>query len=78
MQESAWVIDEAAARALREGGHEPEPVGAELEPPKELYVVSAADLEAIGERAPIPVRLGPELLGARTVALVPFELGANV
>jgi hypothetical protein len=66
----AWAIDEEAADALERSGREPIAVGRELEPPKRLYSVSRAEIEALAGARRIPVRLCVELLEARSVALV--------
>jgi uncharacterized protein involved in type VI secretion and phage assembly len=69
----AYVISEDAARQLTAEGHRAEPAGAELSPEKAILFVSAARLAQIEGRLPIPVRLGPEFLEARVIALVPFD-----
>ncbi|MGH9362625.1 MAG: hypothetical protein ACRD2T_11985, partial [Thermoanaerobaculia bacterium] len=69
---SAWSVPEAEARRLLDEGYAADPVGAQLEPPKVLVVVPEERLREIPERTPLPMRLGPELLAARWVALVPF------
>lgn len=67
---AAYVISEAAARQLVDEGHAPEPVGAELEPPKLLLFVAPERVARIAGAREIPVRLGGEQLAARHPALV--------
>ena len=69
---TAWVIDEADADRLAGGGHAPLPVGRELVPEKRMFFVPAEELQALSTRRQIPVRLGIELLQARSVVLVAF------
>lgn len=74
----AWVIGEEAADALERAGRQPLAVGRELEPPKRLFFVGRAELEAVPGARRVPVRLCVELLEARSVALVPHaEAGAR-
>jgi hypothetical protein len=67
----AWIIDEAAADKLEAAGHAPHPVGRELVPPKRLFIVSETELKEMHVRHQIPVRMGVELLQARSVCLCP-------
>ena len=69
---SAWSLPEAEARRLLAEGYAADPVGALLEPPKILLILPEERLRDIPGRSPIPLRLGPELLATRWVALVPF------
>lgn len=64
--------DEDMERLLAEG-FGLEAVGGELQPIKRILFVPEARLQLISERREIPVRLGPELLGERNLALVRFE-----
>lgn len=69
---TCWEIpDSAAAQLIAEGFH-PEPVGAELEPPKNLLVLPPERIEAIPGRTALRIGLSPELLAARSLALEPF------
>jgi hypothetical protein len=70
---SAWNIPEAETARLLAEGYVPDPVGGLLEPPKVLLIVPEERLSRVAERIAVPVRLGPELLAARFLALVPFE-----
>ena len=67
--ESAHAISDADAARLAVA---PEPPGLDLHPPKHLYFVTGAQLASLPSRRSIPLRLGPEMLSARNVALVPF------
>jgi hypothetical protein len=69
---SAWSLPEEEARRLLAEGYEAAAVGDRLAPAKLLLVVPEERLRDIPGRTPIPLRLGPELLGARWLALVPF------
>jgi hypothetical protein len=73
LSESVWSIPEDEANRLLAEGYEADPAGAGLEPPKVLVVVPEDHLREIPDRKPIPIRLGPEFLAARWVALVPFR-----
>src|SRR5512134_3978426 len=70
----AYVIARDEAEALVAEGHEPAPVGAELEPPKLVLVLPAARAARLCSARPLAVRLGAELLAAECLVLVPFEL----
>ena len=72
---SAWSLPEDEARRLIAEGYEAADVGSQLEPPKVLVVVPEERLRAVPGRVPVELRLGPELLGARCLALVPFPHG---
>jgi hypothetical protein len=65
MPDDALERMRARARAVR--------ARAEIEPAKVIVFVDERRLLRLSSRQPIPVRLGPEFLGARAVALVPFE-----
>jgi hypothetical protein len=69
---AAFEISESAARQLISEGHDAEPVGTELEPPKIMLFVPADRITRIPGAREIPVRLGPELLAARHLALTRF------
>lgn len=71
---TAWVIDEAEADLLESGGRTPLPVGRELDPSKRLFFLTDKELHALSTRRQIPVRLGAELLQARSVVLTAFPL----
>jgi hypothetical protein len=68
----ALIISPDDAALLRSEGWQADPVGNELAPPKQLFVVSEQRAEGLQSGRPIPVRLGAELLAAANVALVPF------
>jgi len=69
----AYSIDDADADALAREGPVELAVGRELAPAKRLLFVSAVRTESLPSRQPVAVRLGADLLGARNLALVPFE-----
>lgn len=66
----AWQIGEEDARRLLAEGLRPQPVGLEVEPPLQIFVVSEAKLQAIATPRPMVIRLSAELLTARHLALV--------
>jgi len=70
---SAWEIPEEACARLLAEGFEPQRPGLEIEPPKVILFVPEARLCEIHDRRPLPLRLGPEFLAARHIALVRFE-----
>lgn len=70
---SAWEIPEAVCSRLLAEGFEPQRAGREIEPPKEIFFVPEDRLSEIPDRRPLPLRLGPEFLAARHIALVRFE-----
>ncbi len=74
---SAWSLPEEEARRLLAEGYRAAEVGDLLEPPKVLVVVPER-LRAVPGRVPVPLRLGPELLAARWLALVPFRWPGTV
>jgi hypothetical protein len=71
--ELAYAGTDDTASALISAGYRPEPVGAELEPPKQVFVVPRAKAEELTRITPVPVRLGPELLAAPCWVLVRFQ-----
>jgi hypothetical protein len=71
---SAWEVPEEACARLLAEGFAPEPAGSELEPGKTILFVTEARLAEIRDRRPLPLRLGPEFLAARRIALVRFPL----
>jgi hypothetical protein len=70
---AAYVISEADAQRLTAEGYAVEPCGAELSPEKTILFVDEARLSMVASREPIPVELGPPLLGATAIALVAFD-----
>jgi hypothetical protein len=70
---AAYAISADDARALAAAGHQVQPVGAELEPPKLIVSVPAERVRTIAGAEQVPVRLGGALLAAPGLALVPFD-----
>lgn len=68
-----WSLPEEEARRLLAEGYEAAEVGGLLEPPKILVVVPEERLRTVPGWEPVELRLGPELLAARFLALVPFR-----
>ena len=71
-----WEIPDQVAEQLLCEGVRPAPVGHELEPPKQIFVLPAARIAQVPERRPIRVGLSSELLAARCLVLVLFPRGA--
>jgi hypothetical protein len=67
---TAWQISALDSERLRACGIALEPVGFEVEPPIAIHVVSPEQLQTLGSRQPLAVRLSAELLRARCLALV--------
>lgn len=68
----AWVISLEDADRLAAEGVEPLAVGAELEPPKRIFVMGVDRLATVESRRRIGVTLNVELLQAPALVLVPF------
>lgn len=68
-----WEISASEAERLVVEGYEPDPVGSELQPPKQVFVVGVERCSAIEDRRQLDVRLSSELLAATHLVLVPFE-----
>jgi len=69
----AWIIDDRDEGRLEGEGCVPLSVGAEFEPPKRVFFLTAEQLAAASSRRRVPVRLCGELLLARNLALVAHE-----
>ena len=69
---AAYAVSEADARALVAEGHAVQPVGAELDPPKLIVTVPADRVRTMAGAAPVPIRMGGDLLAAPCLVLVPF------
>jgi hypothetical protein len=70
---AAYAISRPDAEALIAAGHTPEPVGAELAPPKILLFIDAEQATRLPSARPIQVRLTGELLAVECLALVRFD-----
>jgi hypothetical protein len=70
----AYALPRAEAERLIAEGHQPEPVGRELEPPRVILYVPRERLAGIASARPLAVRLSAEVLSAEFLALVPFEV----
>ena len=69
----AYVISESDAAQLLADGYRPDACGTRLEPEKTIICVDSIRLGHLDSRRRIDVRLGPDFLLARAIALVPFE-----
>jgi hypothetical protein len=70
---AVYAISAADARRLLDEGYGAEPCGRQLAPEKTLLFVDARRLSTIAERRPLRVGLGPDVLTAPILALVPFD-----
>jgi hypothetical protein len=70
---AAFVIPEEEVERLLAEGYTAEACGRELAPEKALVFVGEERLLAITNRREIPLRLGPDFLAARAVALLGFD-----
>jgi len=68
----AFLVSEQEADRLVAEGYSPEPVGAELEPPKRIFFLPAARVASITGRAQVPIKLEGKLLDARALVLIRF------
>lgn len=73
LTERAFELDTERAEHLIASGHAPHPVGAELEPARRYFILSASEATAVADQRELAVRLDAELLAAADVALVRFE-----
>ena len=71
--ERAYALSEEDAAQLIRDGASTDVGGRDLEPPRTLLWIRADQLSSIPTARPLPLPLGPELLGPRWIALVPFE-----
>jgi hypothetical protein len=69
---AAFEISAEEADLLIAEGHRIEPVGEAFEPRKVILVVPDDRMARVKGARPVPLRLGPELLQARHLALTPF------
>lgn len=69
----AYAVTRAEAENLVAEGHEPAPVGADLEPPKLLLFIPASRVAGLASARPLALRMSAELLAAECLALVPFD-----
>lgn len=67
-----YEIPVAEAERLVSEGYPAEPAGLVLEPPKLLVFVPRERLASVSGARAVPVRLGPDVLGAPALALVRF------
>jgi hypothetical protein len=68
----AYAVSAQEAERLIAEGHEPEPVGAELEPARRIIFVTAERARSLDTARPLVVRLSAELLAAEGLALTRF------
>ena len=69
----ALIITAGEAAALRSGGFEPHPIGAELEPPRSFFVLSEEMVppEVVGSE--VPLHESNRILLAPAAILIPFR-----
>ena len=73
----AYALPPDEAERLIAEGHQPEPVGRELEPPRVIVFVAPERVASIASARPLAVRLSAELLAAECLALVAFATEAG-
>jgi len=71
--ESAFVITSEEAAIVRAAGFESHPVGRELEPAKELFIIPKESLPEGVHGREVPLQDAQEILRASAMILVPFE-----
>ena len=71
--EHAYAIDEATASMLLAEGFSADDRGERLEPPRTIIWITPERAAALVAARPLVLRLDAELLGSRTLALVPFR-----
>ena len=69
----ALVISSEEVARLRAAGFESHPVGRELEPPKELFVIPEAALPAEVNGREVPLQDTQQILRAPAMVLIPFQ-----
>ena len=69
----AYIIDDVTLATLIAEGCQADTRGEGFEPPRALIWISAKRAALLPRPVGIPLRLNPELLAARNLALVPFE-----
>ncbi len=70
---SVYAISAADADRLEREGHDAQPVGRELQPPKRIFVIEAADVDQLASKQELVVGLGADVLAAADLALVFFD-----
>lgn len=70
---AAYAISDAEARQLVDEGYRVESCGRELAPEKTLLFVHEQRLSTIASRRQLRVGLGPDVLTAPVIVLVPFD-----
>lgn len=69
----AFVISTEEVSILRASGFEADPIGAELEPPKSLFVVQEAELRPSITGREVALQDGPQIVAAPALLLIPFR-----
>jgi hypothetical protein len=74
----AYALPRDEGERLIAEGHQPEPVGHELAPPRLILFVPRERVTRTASARPLAVRLSAEVLSTECLALVPFgtEVGA--
>lgn len=75
--DAAYAVSAEDVRTLAAEGYTPEPVGAELHPPKTIVFVPRERLAGLPSARPVPVRLGMDLLTTECLVLTPFAPAAR-
>ena len=70
--DAAYTVSGEDISTLATEGYSPEPVGAELNPPKTIMFVPRERLAGLSSARPVPLRLGIDLLTAERLVLTPL------
>lgn len=70
---AAYAISDGVAQQLLDEGYRAESCGKELAPEKTLLFVDERRVSTIASRRELRVGLGPEVLAAPIIVLVPFD-----
>ncbi len=70
--ERGFAVDERELRELAREGWPEDPAGRDLEPPREIRLVSAARAARLATARPLSLRMDEALLSERFLVLVPF------
>lgn len=70
--DATYTVSGEDASTLATEGYRPEPVGAELNPPKTIVFVPRERLAGLPSARPVPLKLGIDLLAAEYLVLTPF------
>ena len=73
VQNPRKIVQDVEAGLLATEGERPHPAGLALQPPKQIFIVTATRAAGLASRRELAVRLSMELLAARNLVLTPFD-----